>query len=69
MNKCKMRSDIYESGYGISINDGQQVYYGDEELEYKWDEDENFFVLLDGEFQPAESIDFEFIDYGGDDEQ
>lgn len=54
---CTIRKDILEQGLAVPVGD---EYYGEKEpLEYKWFKDV-FKVRLNGKWQMAMSIDFEF---------
>ena len=60
INTCKIRRDLVKDKISVPI--GSFYVSSDKEFEYKWegeDEDE-FYILLDGIWQEAESIDFDF---------
>lgn len=61
MPKCYPRKDLQDSELGIPLNNGDKYLPPSEKgpFEYKWEE-ESFFVELNGVFNQAESIDFEF---------
>lgn len=66
-NYCVIRPDLLAKELGVPVGLGH--YRLPEPLEYRWvngagfpdDDGEEFQVLLDGEWQEAQSIDFDFI--------
>jgi hypothetical protein len=60
--KAKVREDILEQNLSVPVGEG---YYGlPEALAYRWKDadtdEEQFQVYLNGQWQDAQSIDFEF---------
>lgn len=58
-NSTQVRLDILKNKESVPVGDG---YYGEEQrLPYRWvNNDEDFQVYLDGKWQEAQSIDFQF---------
>ena len=58
-NTVQVRPDLLKAKESVPVGDG---FYGKEQrLPYRWfNEDEDFQVYLDGKWQEAESIDFDF---------
>jgi len=57
---CKVRKDLVKKGLSIPI--GDKYCKPINELKYRWSEDDTIFqVFYLGEWQDAESIDFDFV--------
>lgn len=57
---CKVRKDLVKKGLSVSI--GNKYCHPLQELKYRWSEDDTVFqVFYLGEWQDAESIDFDFV--------
>jgi hypothetical protein len=56
---CEVRKDLLKKGLAVSI--GDKYCSPSQKLQYRWNEDDTVFqVLYCGEWQDAESIDFNF---------
>jgi hypothetical protein len=56
---CEVRKDLLKKGLAVSI--GDKYCSTSQKLQYRWSEDDTVFqVLYCGEWQDAESIDFNF---------
>lgn len=57
MRKCRIRKDLLEQNLKIPV--GDKYIAEDREYSYRWLKDQ-FQIYLNGKFQDASSIDFEF---------
>ena len=56
---CEVRKDLLKKGLAVLI--GDKYHSPSQKLQYRWNEDDTVFqVLYCGEWQDAESIDFNF---------
>lgn len=58
MNRVYIRKDLLEMSLGVPV--GNTYYWEDAPLEYRWVDDTRFEVKYNGEWQEAESMDWEF---------
>lgn len=57
---CIQRKDLLESNQKVPV--GTTYLTIDKPTEYKWLTEDDFFIKVNGEWHPAESIDFDFIE-------
>lgn len=59
---CRIRKDLYSLGIPLEGVNGKIVYVKeqDNDMRYKWDEEDTFYILYKGTWYKAYSIDFDF---------
>ena len=56
--QCTIRKDLLQRGLAVSV--GKEFVFSHGPFYYIWSNEDDFQILLHGEWQNAQSIDFEF---------